>query len=224
MRADARRNRERILAAACDVFVELGSGAPLDEVARRAGVGIATLYRRFPDRQSLIDATVIDVLTRTAHEARLALAEEPDGFRALARYMHRAIDLRISAVIPALLGAISFEADEFVRARRESVEPFQAIIDAAHSEGTLRADVTSADIGLMVVRLSRALPGEFPRDTDISLAHRHLDIVIDGLRAPANGPRSSLSGPALALTDLQSMAPAGPNVPPPAPVKDSDSD
>src|SRR5216683_2549991 len=83
LRADARRNRRQALAAAAQVFVEQGADAPLDDIARRAGVGIATLYRRFPDREALVRAVAVDVLARTAHEARQALAEEPDAFAAL---------------------------------------------------------------------------------------------------------------------------------------------
>src|SRR5205814_1799803 len=77
LRADARRNREQILLTARDVFVELGPEAPFDAIARRAGVGIATLYRRFPDRQALLRAVVLDVLGHVAREARAALVEEP---------------------------------------------------------------------------------------------------------------------------------------------------
>src|SRR5207244_4482440 len=88
LRADARRNREQLLAAARDVFVEHGADAPLDEVARRAGVGIATLYRRFPDRESLMRGLALDILGRAAHEARPALADEPDNGLA-----HRHLDL-----------------------------------------------------------------------------------------------------------------------------------
>src|SRR5947208_15676012 len=133
LRADARRNREQLLAAARDVFVEQGADAPLDEVARRAGVGIATLYRRFPDRESLMRGLALDILGRAAHEARAALADAPAPFRALARYMHRALDLRISAVMPALLGRISFDDAEVSQARQASVEPVLRMIDAAQT-------------------------------------------------------------------------------------------
>ena len=101
MRADARRNRASgswLLPG--DAFVDQGPDAPLDAIAAAAEVGIGTLYRRFPDRWAVIRAVVLDVLARTAEEARLALAEEADAFRALARYMHRALDLRVSAVMP----------------------------------------------------------------------------------------------------------------------------
>ena len=74
LRADARRNREQLLLAARDVFVERGPDAPLEDVAQRAGVGIGTLYRRFPDRQALLRAVALDVLARVTAEAHAALA------------------------------------------------------------------------------------------------------------------------------------------------------
>src|SRR5271165_109692 len=98
LRADASRNREHILKAARDIFVYDGPQAPLEEIARQAGVGIGTLYRRFPDRHALQRAVALDVLASIAYEAHLALVEEPDAFAALARYMHRALDLRVGAV------------------------------------------------------------------------------------------------------------------------------
>ena len=81
LRADARRNHSRLLDAARDVFVERGTGAPLDEVARRAGVGIATLYRRFPDRRTLLRAVVVQALETTCEAARTALAGDEEGLR-----------------------------------------------------------------------------------------------------------------------------------------------
>jgi AcrR family transcriptional regulator len=125
LRADARRNREQLLAAARDVFVEQGPGAPLDEIAKRAGVGIATLYRRFPDRESLMRTVLLDVLGRVGHQARLAQAEEPDAFSALVRYMHEAVDLRIAAVIPALLGQVTLEDEETLGAREAAATPVE---------------------------------------------------------------------------------------------------
>src|SRR5437868_2180843 len=172
LRADARRNREQLMAAARDVFVEQGPDAPLDEIARRAGVGIATLYRRFPDRASLMRAVVLDVLARVGHEARLAQAEEPEALAALVRYMHGALDLRIAAVIPALLGQVTLEDEDMLRARDEAVRPVQEMIDRAHAEGRLRPEVTFGDIGLMIIRISRPLPGPFPRQVNEGLAHQ----------------------------------------------------
>lgn len=203
LRADARRNRDQLLVAARDVFIERGPDAPLDEVARRADVGIATLYRRFPDRPALLRAVALDVLVRTADEARRALAEEPDTFQALARYMHRALDLRVGAIMPALVGQVALEDNEMGRARDEAAAPVQAMIDGARADGTLRPEVTFGDIGLLLIRLSRPLPGPFPRGLDDRLAHRHLDLFIDGLR----GDRGTdvLPGPAMSLEDLRGL-------------------
>jgi AcrR family transcriptional regulator len=207
LRADARDNRRRLLEAARDVFIERGSAAPLDEIARRAGTGIATLYRRFPDRRTLVREVVRDALQRTIEEARQAAEDEPDPFRALARYMHRAIDVRTAAVIPALLGEIPFDDEEIRRARETGAAALQALVDAAHQAGTLRADVTSGDVGMLIARVSRPLPGGFPPETNARLSHRHLDLVIDGLRATARQP-ALLSGPALNIADLRRLPPA----------------
>lgn len=183
MRADAQRNRERILAAARHVLVEQGPDAPLDAIAAAAEVGIATLYRRFPDRQALVRAIVLDVLARSGDEARLALDEEPESFQALARYLHRALDLRVSAVMPALLDHMPPDDDEIASVRARSWGLFEQLVDQAHAAGTLRPDVTFLDVGQLLVRLARPLPGPIPRDLDHQVAHRHLDLVLDGLRA-----------------------------------------
>jgi AcrR family transcriptional regulator len=210
LRADAQRNRAQLLAAARDVFVEQGADAPLEDIARRAGVGIATLYRRFPDRAAILRAVALDVLQRVGSEARQALDEEADGFSALLRYMHRALDLRIAAVMPALLGHISFEADpEVGRARDQAVAPVIRIIELAQREGALRLDVTFGDIGLMLVRLSRPLPGDFPRALDDRLAHRHVELLAQGLRTVPITVSTPLPGPAVGLQDLRGQSPAG---------------
>ena len=209
LRADARDNRRRLLDAARDVFIELGPGAPLEEIARRAGTGIATLYRRFPDRRALIRDVVVDALRRTTEEARTAADEEPDPFGALARYMHRAIDVRTAAVIPALLAEIPFDDEEIVAARAAGPSALDALVDAAHLAGTLRGDVTSGDIGMLIVRFSRPLQGGIPRQTNDRLSHRHLDVLLDGLRADAR-PAGPLTGPAMTLDDL-SEYPHDPN-------------
>src|SRR5947209_18997467 len=135
LRADARRNREHVLAAAREVFVEQGADAPLDEIARRAGVGIATLYRRFPEREALIRAVVLDVLAGIAEQAQRALADEPTAFQALARYMHRALDLRIAAVFPAVLGRVSLEDPDYLAARDAGTEPVLQMLERAHADG-----------------------------------------------------------------------------------------
>lgn len=205
MRADALRNRERLLDAARDAVIEHGADAPLDDIARRAGVGIGTLYRRFPDRPTLLRQVALDLLRRSAHEGGAALATEPDAFGALARYMHRALDLRISAAMPVLVGQLQMEEDdELVAARQASVGPLNEIIARAHADGTLRPDVASGDIGLLLVRLTHPLPGPFPPEVAHSLAHRHLDLLLAGLRS-ASAAGGSLPGPAMTFEDLRAL-------------------
>jgi AcrR family transcriptional regulator len=219
LRADARRNRERILLAARDIFAEKGADPPLEEIAARAGVGIGTLYRRFPDRRALVRAVALDLWTRAADEAVRAGAEEADAFSALARYLHRALDLRVGAIMPALMPALvdQMQPDaELRRANDRSAAALQTLIDAAKEEGTLRPDAAFGDTGLLLVRLSRPLPGPFPRLIDDALAHRHLELAIAGLRAAGHTGSRALQGPAVTLEDLRGFA-AQVTAAPPAP-------
>lgn len=186
--------------AARDGFVEQGVDVPLEEIAHRAGVGIATLYRRFPDRAALIRAVALHVLVQVTAEARAVLAEESDSFRALARYLHKSLDLRVAAVMPVLDGKVNIEDDhEFKQARDELASLFEAIVGAAWRSGQLRTDVGLGDLGLMVIRLARPLPGAFPRQFDDAVAHRQLDIMLDGLRAE----HSHGTAPGLSLDDVR---------------------
>ncbi|MFB4300373.1 TetR/AcrR family transcriptional regulator [Actinomadura sp. NTSP31] len=191
MRADARRNLERILVAARDVIVERGPDVPLDDVARRAEVGSGTLYRRFPDRGTLLHAVALDALTGTLDAVRDACEQESDPFDALARYLRRTLDLRVSAVLPALLGRVDLEGDpELAPLRKEAVRLLEGLVSAAHEAGTLPGDVTFGDIGMMAVRIARPLPGPLPEEENHALARRHLDLFIEGLRARAAHDRS----------------------------------
>ncbi len=203
LRADARRNQAQLLAAARDVFVERGTGVSLEEVARRAGVGIATLYRRFPDRTALLRAVVLDALERTRLVAEEALATEADPFDALTRYLHAALDLRVSAVIPLVLDKLDLDDPELRPAREASAQAVERIVNAAHDSGALPEDITFADVGLLLVRLSRPLPGPIPPELNAELAHRHMDLFVEGLRPKAQ--RRELSGPGLSRADLHRL-------------------
>ncbi|MGW3563978.1 TetR/AcrR family transcriptional regulator [Streptomyces sp. NPDC000941] len=196
MRADARQNREQILHAARAVFADQGPEAPLDEIARRAGVGIATLYRRFPKRADLIRAVAIDVFTALVEAAHEATEAERDPMDALRRFMHAALDLKLGSVVPALLGRVT--VDEILGAVRQDVaDPVDELLGRAHEAGLIRPDAVFGDITLMIIRLSRPLPGGVMPD-DEALAHRHLDVYIDGLRPDDSArPNTRLSGPAL---------------------------
>jgi AcrR family transcriptional regulator len=204
VRADAERNRRRLVDAACRAFVELGPGVPLETIARRAGVGIATLYRHFPDRMSLVRAVAADVMAGTAAEGRAALEEEPDAFLALRRYMHRALDLGAPVLMP-LVGDMVRDDPEIGRLLEETAAIQRRLIELAKQDGPLRADVDFADVGLALARFGRPIGGAFDPALEPALAHRHLEVFIDGLRAREGAP---LPGPALSLAHLRAMRPA----------------
>jgi AcrR family transcriptional regulator len=199
MRADARRNQELLLAAARELIAERGAGVPLEDIAKRAGVGIATLYRRFPDRDALLRAVVLDALTRTRLAAERA-AELDDPFEALATYLRFALELRVSAVMPQVLDVIDLDDPEIAEARDATV--VERLVDAARESGDLPDDIRFADVAMMLVRIARPLPGPLPMEAKDELARRHLELFIRGLRAPATG---ELEGPALSLDDLHEM-------------------
>lgn len=202
LRADARRNHQQILAAARDLFVERGPAVALEDIARRAGVGIGTVYRRFSDRDTLMRAVVLDALVATVETAEQAGREESTAFDALVRYMHAALELRVSAVIPALLDVLDLDDAVLLPARDRSAASVQRLVEAAHEEGSLAAEVTFADIGMMLVRLSRPLPGPLSDELNATLAHRHLDLLISGLRPSGE---LALSGPELSRADLSRL-------------------
>ncbi|NXY95479.1 TetR/AcrR family transcriptional regulator [Streptomyces sp. BR123] len=198
-RADAVRNRERILAAAREVFVEHGSGAPFDEVARRAGVGNATLYRHFPDRATLVHHVVLFVMDRVTAEARRSLTEEPDAFAGLCRFTHTAADERIGALCAMLGGDFDHEHPELISAREQLAEAVEGLLTAGQGAGLIRTDVGVGDLMVALSQLSRPLPGVTCIGVD-TFVHRHLQLLLDGLRAPA---RSVLPGEAATLDDLR---------------------
>ncbi|MEU8435282.1 TetR/AcrR family transcriptional regulator [Streptomyces sp. NPDC029216] len=197
-RADAVRNRERILGAAREIFVEFGADAPLDEIARRAGIGNATLYRHFPDRADLVHHVVLYVMDRVTAQAEDALTEEPDAFAALCRFTHAAADERIGALCPMLTDGFDHDHPELLAAREALGAAVDALVAAGRSAGLLRADIGTGDLMLALSQLARPLPG-----TDCTavqgFVHRHLQLFLDGLRAPA---RSQLPGTAVTLQDL----------------------
>ncbi|MET9256597.1 helix-turn-helix domain-containing protein [Streptomyces sp. NPDC003717] len=198
-RADALRNRERIVAAAREMFTEHGPDVPLDDIARRAGVGNATVYRNFPDRDALVREVVCSVMDRTAGAAEVALAETGDAFEALERFVHVAADERISALCPMVATTFDkFHPD--LEAARERVERLVAeVMDRARTAGQLRDDVGVGDLMIAVAQLSRPPAGTQCPNVD-RFVHRHLQLFLDGLRAPA---RSALPGTAVTMEDLR---------------------
>jgi hypothetical protein len=115
--------------------------------------------------------------------------------------VHAVLDLRTPAVILSLLGSLDLDDPQIRAARDRAAGLAQELIGAAHEAGVIRKDVTFGDVGLMLVRLARPLPGGIPPEAQHALAHRHADLFLAGLRTePAPPP---LGGPALDFVDLQ---------------------
>jgi AcrR family transcriptional regulator len=195
-RVEVRRNRELILRAASQVFVESGPDVAMEAIAARAGVGVGTLYRRFPTRQALYQGVAVYVLGKLTDAGRDAVAAQNDPFEALRHLMHVSLDLNVGSVLPALVSRFDFDA-VLAEVRADNADLVETLLQRARAEGLIRADAAVGDIIMMTVRLSCAFPGDsYPEDRP--LAHRHLDIYFDGLRSyPSGRPNSVLPGPAI---------------------------
>ncbi|MFF0476763.1 TetR/AcrR family transcriptional regulator [Streptomyces sp. NPDC004284] len=198
-RADALRNRERIVTAAREMFVEFGAQVPYDEIARRAGVGNATLYRNFPERADLVHEVVLSLMARVTEVAERAAEEEGDTFAALCRFTHGAADERVGALCPMLDGAFDRDHPDLIAERDRLEGVVQGLVERAQKAGRLRADVGVGDLMVAISQLTRPLPGSGCGAFD-QFVHRHLQLFLDGLEAPA---RSELPGKAATLEDLR---------------------
>ncbi|NBE80276.1 TetR/AcrR family transcriptional regulator [Micromonospora rubida] len=201
LRADARRNRERIVAAARELFAEAGAGVPMEEIARRAQVGVGTLYRRFPERDELVRAVATDYIERLATLTRAAADEEPDAWRALRRLVRRFAEPQLGALSAALKVALpdAFIADpDLSQARLHWIAQVDELVHAAQADGALRPDVGTGDLILLISLLTCHLP-ELPVHLGRSLPARYLELTLDGLAAPSAAP---LPGVPVAASDL----------------------
>ena len=191
MRADARRNRNRLLEAAVELLLEVGAEPPLDAIARRADVGIGTLYRHFPDREHLLDAVAQHTLDRSIEAAETALTGAPDGYDALRQYMHAAVGLGVGVLnlIRPLL-----DDPDWTDQRTRMTTLLEAMLERGKNDGRLRRETRTADIVFPVIRFSRPVAVGLPRADERALAHRHLDIYIDGLGS-GHPPKRPLPDP-----------------------------
>ncbi len=175
-RADAVRNREKLLDAALDVFAECGTGASLEAIAKRAGVGIGTLYRHFPTRDELVEAAY---RAEVAHlcEAADALLEEHPPDVALELWMDRWIAYTATkrGMAEALNNVVAGGSTVRDETRTQIVAAIARLHEAGVAAGTLRNDVTADDV-------MRAV-GAVWQVTDVEQARRLLRLLMDGLRS-----------------------------------------
>jgi AcrR family transcriptional regulator len=187
LRRDARRNRDAIVAAARQVFCDHGLEAPLEEIARRAGVGIATLYRRFPSRVELLDAVLADTVQAHVDAAEQALAmDDPwDGF---VHYLEQTCRLQAAdRGLNDVMGMRFPRATATEAAKARLFELVAQVVQRAQENGQLRADLTLEDLALVTWANTRILPACRAADAPDAW-RRHLGFLLDGFRADRAHP------------------------------------
>ncbi|MCY1141124.1 helix-turn-helix domain containing protein [Actinoplanes sp. Pm04-4] len=200
LRSDARDNRDRVLEAARSLFSEQGLGVPMREIARRAEVGPATLYRRFPTKQALIDAAFADEL-RACSSIVHANCADPDPWRGLTVIVREITELNaanqgfVDAFVSSYPGAFDFAAH-----RADMLRALTALWRRAQRAGALRPDAVVDDLILMIMAARGLPPG--PPSLRLAAARRFAALILDSFRAapttsplppPARLPASALA-------------------------------
>ncbi|GAA2403753.1 TetR family transcriptional regulator [Catellatospora methionotrophica] len=184
-RSDAARNRVRLLDAAAGLITERGSDVDVREIARRAEVGMGTLYRHFPTKEALLDAALEHVFTSWAAAASAALTGR--AWSDLSRFLGDALTRQTASpgLLDAYCQALPGQAGNTARQHcRQQVGPLIAeLVRAAHASGDLRPDITAEDVSLLLVALGRIAP-VVPEPS----WRRILHVSLDGLRASSATP------------------------------------
>jgi AcrR family transcriptional regulator len=177
MRADARRNYERLVATAREVFAELGPDAPLDDIARRAGVGPGTLYRHFPNREALVEAAyrgeIVDLSARAYQ-----LLDERSPRDALVEWLREQVrfaNLK-RGLATTLKSVVDKDSETFAWCHATLKDAAAAVVSRAQEAGAVRADVTPTDV-LRLCHGVAVATEHAPDDAD-----RLLSVLLDGLR------------------------------------------
>jgi AcrR family transcriptional regulator len=200
LRRDAERNRQRILKAASEVFTERGLDVSLDEVARHAGVGVGTVYRRFRTKEDLVEALFVDRIESVA-----VLAEEAtrvsDPWSGLAFFMEQAAGkLAGDLGLRQMMMFAVYGGDKIWYARQRNQPLVTKLVERAQAAGQLRSDLRPTDIPFILFVLSEA--AQFARQTSPEIWRRYLTIVLDGLRPEREGV-TPLPVPAMRPEDFE---------------------
>jgi AcrR family transcriptional regulator len=204
LRADAERNRQRILAAAAELFAERGLDVPLEDIAARAGVGIGTLYRRFPERDALLDALFDDKL-REIEALALEALRIADPWEAFERFMRGMCAMH--AADRGLKEAMLNDREgggERARRARDTIAPLgEMLLRRAQEAGVVRADLVPSDVPLM--HFAVGFIADKVRDTAPDAWERLLAVLLDGLRAEGR-PVTPMTAAPVASEDVAVVA------------------
>ncbi|MGW8970481.1 TetR/AcrR family transcriptional regulator [Streptomyces platensis] len=185
LRADARRNRERIMASAGELFARQGHEVQMEEIATHSGLGMGTLYRHFPNKQALLTAMVRERfrgMTDLAHDAE-QLADPWQAFETILRTYLEAADGDAGFQL-ALMGSKEPEGDGLEEQKAKFAEIIHRIIERAVAAGAVRSDLTVADFPLLTVGIMATMYFKPAGNPDW---RRHLQLVLDGVRPTETG-------------------------------------
>jgi AcrR family transcriptional regulator len=195
LRRDAERNRQVIIATARTMFAERGLDISLDEVARAAGLGVGTVYRRFPTRDALVDALFADSLTaiiEVVHQAR----SFPRAFDGLRHFLESMVEMQASdkGLRDLMLSGRPLAPGEDLIGTQFK-PPLQALLTRAQQEGDLRPGLTATDVAVLEIAVQSA--AEFTAASAPGAWRRYLSVVLDGMRARPDGLAEPLDRPPL---------------------------
>ncbi|MEU4317045.1 TetR/AcrR family transcriptional regulator [Nocardia sp. NPDC024068] len=189
MRADARRNLDKIVAAAAEVVAEYGVNAPMKAVADRAGVGVGTLYRRFPDRNALIAAIGLHYLDSIAQALAHAAGESTDAWSAIRQFVMWVAESgrgALAAALAELPDEAFTENAEFAAERFRWVQQLEDLVRRARADGTIRPDVRGDDI-VYLLNVFTCHPDALPGPV-ADRPMKYLHYMLDGMQAAAATP------------------------------------
>jgi AcrR family transcriptional regulator len=200
LRRDAERNRRRILQAASEVFTECGLEVSLDEVARHAGVGVGTVYRRFRTKEELVEALFEDRIDAIA-AIGAGVAENPDPWSGLVSFMEQVAEMLAGNLgLRQMLMFATYGRDRVAYARQRNAPVIERLIERAQAAGQVRGDLRQSDIAFIIFVLTQAT--EFARHVSPEIWRRYLTLILDGMR-PARDGVTPLPVPALKPEELE---------------------
>lgn len=186
LRRDAQANRERILLAAREAFASRGLDVGVEEIAQRAGVGMGTLYRRFPTKDALVDAIFEERLDELGRAADRALADE-DPWRGLSGLLERTVALQAEDRGFADVLAARMRDERLTAPVRARIAPqLERLVERAREDGSLRPDATYEDVAVLLWSSGRV--ADATHDVAPAYWRRHLGLILDALRAPRAMP------------------------------------
>jgi AcrR family transcriptional regulator len=186
LRRDAERNRQRIIDSARVLFAERGLGVSLDEIARHAGVGVGTVYRRFPDKEQLIDALFEDRLGEILAVATASL-EMSDPWKALIHFIEGSMELQVDdRALKELLHSTTAGHARIERGRQQIQPIVESVLSRAQQAGVVREDLAVSDLLLLQHAIGEA--AEYTREIAPEVWRRIMAIALDGLRPSRRRP------------------------------------